>query len=375
MSVLSKYLPAVPPEPALVLARGDAFFIRRVPLAAGEPVEAQIALALEGMAPFPPEQLYFGHLPAVDGQGALVFAAFRRRFAAEETEAWDGAALVAPEFLPLLAARPEGEGVTLHVGEARVIALGWQSAGDLPGAVVVRAGGAEIADAVVAEARARAELFAAGGELVRVEGALALRGGSEGGLEAWAGETKLGAFPEAWRAGADVRDPDFLIERRRAEVRDVWLWRGLLGAAALLVFAATLDIGAAVLGVVTKSRERQIAEQKPVVEQIDAQQMLANRIGELSANRLMPFEMMAIINPSRPDSVIFQRFITRGLLALEVEAQAANAEDVGTYAKALRALPGLSDVKTRDVRSKEGVTSFVLALEFKAEALRNGGAM
>jgi hypothetical protein len=89
----------------------------------------------------------------------------------------------------------------------------------------------------------------------------------------------------------------------------------------------------------------------------------------------MPFEMMAMINPARPESVVFQRLVTRGLLGLEVEAQAVNPEDVGAYANALKALPALASVQTREVRARDGVTSFILALEFKADGLKKGGAL
>jgi hypothetical protein len=123
MSVLTQYLPSAPPPPPVVLARGDAFFVRRVALAEGEPVEAQVTLALEGMAPFPPEQLYHGHLPAADGRSALVFAAFRRRFEAADTEAWTGAALVTPDFVSLLVTRPSGAGVTLRSAAGLLTAL------------------------------------------------------------------------------------------------------------------------------------------------------------------------------------------------------------------------------------------------------------
>ena len=374
MSALSKYLPSAPPAPPVLLARGDAFFTRRAPLAAGEPVPDQIALALEGMAPFPPEQLYHGHLPSADGQSALVFAAFRRRFEATETETWAEAALVTAEFVPLLAARPKGEGVTLHIGESRVTALAWRQGEDLPATVLVRGGGPETAESVAAEAQARAGLPAYA-EVLRIEGAPSLRAVGEGGYESWAGEVLLGALPEAWVAGADVRDPDFLAERRRAQARDLWLWRGLLGAVAVLVLALAVDVGAGVFGALTKRRQAQAAAQAPQVAQIDAAQSLANRIAELSEKRLLPFEMLALVNPPRPESIVFQSLVTRGQLGLEISAQAANPDDVGAYEKALRALPALNSVQTREVRVRDGGTSFVLALEFKAEALRNGGAM
>ena len=119
MSAFTQYLPSALPPPPVLLARGDAFFVRRVALVEGEPLEAQVTLALEGMAPFPPDQLYHGYLPAADGRSALVFAAFRRRFDALDTDLWETAALVTPDFVPLLVVRPAGAGVTLHSAEGR----------------------------------------------------------------------------------------------------------------------------------------------------------------------------------------------------------------------------------------------------------------
>lgn len=374
MSALSNYLPSAPPPPPLLLARGDVFFTRRVPLVADTPTGDQIVLALEGMAPFPPDQLYYGHLPSSDRSSALVFAAFRRRFSAEETEEWSSAALVSAEFMALLVARPSGDGATLHLGDKRVTAIAWKQGEDLPTSVAVRSGGPELGEALVQEVLARGGLPAYA-EILRLEGALAVRSVGESGFESWLGDQRLGEFPANWSGTADIRDPDFLVDRRRAQVRDLWLWRGLLASAAFLLLAALLHLGAGIAGVLTTQREAKVVAQQPEVDQIDAAQTLANRIGELSEKRLMPFEMLALINPARPDSIIFQRLATNGLLGLTVEAQAANASDVGTYANALKTQPGLSEVITRDISTRDGQTTFVLALKFNADALRKGGAL
>jgi hypothetical protein len=331
------------------------------------------------MAPFPPEQLYFGHLPAADGTAALIFAAFRRRFTAEEIEPWDHAALVTAEFVPLLAARPGGgdrsaDGAALHVGENRVSALAWRAGLELPVAVVSREGGEEAVDAVLTELFDRASL-PSDAEVRRVEGVLALEPAADGSLRATAGGVELGPWPAGWTETSDVRDTGFLEDRRRSAVRDQWIWRGLLAAVALVVLSATIDIGAGVLGALTKRREAKIVAQREAVHQTETEQTLSSRIAELSEKRLMPFEMMALINPARPESIVFQRAITRGLLKLEVEAQARNPEDVGAYANALKALPGVASAEARDQRSREGALSFVLDVEFKPEALKNGGAL
>ncbi|MCU0793455.1 MAG: hypothetical protein MUE42_11545, partial [Opitutaceae bacterium] len=296
MSALSKYLPSAPPPPPILLARGDAFFTRRVALAAESPVADQLLLALEGMAPFPPEQLYHGHVLAADGLSALVFAAFRRRFPADETEPWAEAELVTAEFVALLATKPAGDGVTLHIGEGRNLAVVWRKGEDLPAVVLSRIGDADAADALAREALARAEL-PAHADVRRMEGPLGLRTSGEQQFEAWAGEVRLGVLPAGSGGSADVRDPDFLVERRKAKVRDLWLWRGVLASACLLLLSAGIDLGAGVLGFLTARREARVAAQTGPVAQIEEAQLLANRIGELSQKRLMPFEMLALINP------------------------------------------------------------------------------
>ncbi len=373
MRALSRFLPSAPPPSPCLLARGEAFFVRRATLVADEPAAAQLLLAVEGMAPFPPEQLYHGHVLSADGRAALVFASFRRRFTAEETADWVTAALVTAEFVPLLAVSGEGDRIVVHVGGERISALAWRSGEDLPEAVLVRQGGEDGVQVVIQELRARVN-FGADVTVQQLTGTLALLPESNGALEALCEGQSLGSVPAARLAGADVRDPDFLLERRRAEQRDVWLWRGLLGVAALLALSAILDVGAGAFGIYGSKLRAQVVAQTDAVRQTETAQSLANRIAELSEKRLMPFEMLALINPARPDSVVFQRVVTRGLTALEVEAQANNAEDVGSYSNALKALPALSSVKTRVDGVRDGVTRFVLTLEFKPEALRNGGA-
>lgn len=376
MSVLTRFIPAPPPAPPLLVLSGDVFFVRKVSLLAGEPAAPQVRLALEGMSPFPPEQLYHGYLPAADGTAALVFGSYRRRFDGEAVEGWAAASLVTPEFVPLSYEPAAGHTgyIRLHCGPTRLTALVWAAGENLPSFVLTRALESDQAEAFVAEVRARAGL-ADDATVETIAGEITGQTGADGASLFACGDKPLPALPVEWSATADVRDPDFLAGRRKAAVRDLWLWRTLLGTAALLAVAALIDIGAATLRWQCQRRQALVQAQAGDVKQIDTAQALANRIGELSEKRLMPMEMLSAINPARPDSIVFQRTITRGLHGLEIEAQAGNAEDVGGYAAALRALPVLAEVKTREVRARDGVTSFVLALQFKPEAFRNGGAL
>jgi len=351
------------------------FFVRRVALVPAEPAGPQIALALEAMAPFPPEQLYAGYLAASDGAAALIFAAFRRRFTPEDTEAWEGAHFVTAEFAPLLAARPgQGDDAVLYVNEGRAQVLVWRRGEELPGVVLCRETGEAGAEGVLAAALARAGLAAEAVTLKRLDGALALSAAAPGGaLQGRVRATQELVWPTGWSATGDVRDPDFLAARRQAQLRDLWLWRGLLGAAALLLFVALLDLGSGILGAVAKRRHALVKAQTEDVRHIETSEALAKRIAELSEKRLMPFEMMALINPARPETIVFQRAITRGLLKLEIEAQASNAEAVGKYANELKTLPGVATAAARGIQARGGVTSFILDVEFKADAFSKGG--
>ncbi len=371
MPVLERLLPSAPAEPPLLLERGDLFFTRRVPLVPEEAPGPQLALAIESLAPFPPDQLYHGYVAAKNGDSALVFAAFRRRFSTDQTSAWDAAALVTPDFLPLLAARQNDSAEALvwtHAG--RITALAWASGQPLPSALLCREGPPEQAPSLLASVLARAGLPDTT-PARSLDGESALVRASDGSLTARIGDQILGSLPGDWSETADIRDPDFLAERRRSARRDVWLWRSLLAAAAAFALALSLEIAASAFGLAGRRAEARIADQADDVRSIETAQSLANRIAELSERRLMPFEMLNLINPARPESVVFQRALTRGLLKLEVEAQTGSADDVGAYTKALKTTPGIATAAARDIRTREGQTTFMLDIEFKADALRH----
>ncbi|HET7535482.1 MAG TPA: hypothetical protein VFJ90_03455, partial [Candidatus Didemnitutus sp.] len=140
-----------------------------------------------------------------------------------------------------------------------------------------------------------------------------------------------------------------------------------LGASALL------DLGNFAGGALLK-RQRAIQEQVAVaVRKIETAQTLSARIEEMAQRRLQPFEMMAVINAPRPDAIRYTRCATNGQNSLEIEAQTSNASSVGVYETALRAIPALARVEIRDLRLREGVTTFQLSVTFKPGALAGAG--
>jgi hypothetical protein len=102
-----RILRAGPPPPKVALLPDALFFTRSVPVTKGATAAeavAQLELALEGISPFPLAQLYYGWFWVPDSEQALAFAAYRRRFTAEQTADWEQAELVMPAFAAVLGA-------------------------------------------------------------------------------------------------------------------------------------------------------------------------------------------------------------------------------------------------------------------------------
>ena len=101
MASLLSFLRAGPPPPRVALLPDSAFFTRTIPVPEGATpaeVAAAVELGLEAASPFPLAQLYHGWYWRPSSPHAFAFAAYRRRFSADEVATWADAELVLPAF-------------------------------------------------------------------------------------------------------------------------------------------------------------------------------------------------------------------------------------------------------------------------------------
>ena len=362
------------PKPgAVVLVPGEKFFVRRLPLAPDGDVAAQVELALEGFSPFPAGQLYHGFRANAARTQALVYAAYRKNFTPEETAAWTEAVAVLPEFAVWLApGHTPAPGVWVREQGGRIEAIAWDGRSELPAAVIVRPAAAAERDALVAEVRHKAGLsaeasvksFSAAVETAREKRELLVRL-TTGGIEARFDEGALGL--------ADIRDKAVLSERRQTQRRDTLLWRGFAAALVGLAVCVVLELGLLAGHGWRRVQQREIDAQKATVEQISVAQSMAKRLEEISAQRVLPFEMLAELQEKRPKSVEFTRASTNGLWRMDIEAQTANASDLHDFEAEVRRLGNIEHVEVRDPRTRDGVTTFVMEVTFKAGWFKTGG--
>jgi len=374
------FLRAGPPPPKVVLLPDALFFTRSVPLTPGAtPTEiaSQVELALEAASPFPLAQLYYGWFALPQVNRALIFASYRRRFTADQVEAWADAELVLPAFVAALGIKVEAATTLLMTSDDGLTAVQWDDSAT-PAKVLVwpLAAGAD------AEARAQAveELLAAIGSTGRVleltEPVVPEAGGNDREIVFRAGDLRS-RLPVTMTAALDVRDKGELALRRGARQRDLIFWRVALGCAAallLLVIGEFALIGGRAWQTV---RTAKLNAQKPVVERIMTSQELANRIEDLATRQLVPLEMLTeLVGPNlerKPPDIQFTRIQadkSRGLYTIVIDAQTANAAQMSVYQGVLEKLPSMETLEFLPQPSRGQFATFRIIFTFKAGSLK-----
>ncbi len=374
MPSLSSRLSVFKTRPRTVVLLPDhRFFVRSVPLArdpeaAGE--REQIELALEAMAPFPLAQLYWGFWTRPDCDRALVFAAYKKRFLAEATEDWAEAEWVAPRFAALLAGSAPAPATTWILrNDEGLTALYFADASGVPAQVLSAELSEEADETEIAAARERLIKAGGGSRTVQEVEHLAVDPGQPGddALVVRHGDSTTNLdLDDAQRL--DVRDQDALTARRRARVRDTWMWRTLVAAAAILLLSLLGEVTLFGLEWWQQGRRARIAAQTPVVNEIETAQRLASRIEELRTQRLRPFEMIALVDGPRPESIVFIETEATGLYTMKIEAETENQADVNVYINALQELEGTERVESLGLNTRGSLTTLTLMVTFSPEA-------
>lgn len=360
------------PPPRVVLLPDALFFVRVVaiaPAASAAEVASQVELALEGLSPFPVAHLFHGHHWVPGSTSAVVYAAYRKRFGSDETEAWSEAELVAPRFATLLTARVDRGTAAVLPSDEGLTVIHWGGPQGEPSTVLVRAWNEAATDGE--RLRIQEELVRSlGGTRVvhEIDQQPALvRDGGAAEFSVKAGPVEAALQREQLDA-LDVRDKAELAVRRRGHVRDVFLWRAFLACVAGIALAGLLEVGMIGGRFWQRSRQALVEQQAPQVAEIERAQSLATRIEELSTKRLRPLEMISIVAAKRPSSIYFSRATTTGLLSLEVEAQTSVPADVSTYQASLRQIGEIAKVDVQPQGIREGTSVFRLVVTFKPEA-------
>ncbi|MGA2017364.1 MAG: hypothetical protein ABSH26_10420 [Opitutaceae bacterium] len=373
------FLRAGPPPPRVAVLHDAVFFSRTIPVAAGAStaeVVGQVGLALEALSPFPLAQLYFGYYMPPGADRALAFAAYRRRFTAEQLEAWNGAELVLPAFAAVLGCDAQPATTVVLASQDGLTAVHWDR-GPVPSVVLHQPLKPDATDDE--RAQARAALIRSAGEARTVLDApsppVARAGRSDGEIVFEAGALRS-SLPLSVAGALDVRDKGDLEALARARRRDLFLWRAAIGAVAACALFAAGEAALFGAGLWQAARVAKIAAQRPTVARIMEEKDLASRIDELSTKRLLALEMISVVSPEmampkNPPAIQFLRATASSASAntIEIDAQTGNAGEIAAYKTAIEQTPSCDHVEIRDQRTQNNVVSFRLVVTFKPGAL------
>ena len=376
MSAIPSSAPAAPVQvKGLILLSAARFFVRRVPLVAGQDVVAQVELSLETIGPFTPGQLYYGYCLSGDGNQALVFAAYRRNFSAADTAAWSTASAVLPEFAVWLGqATAVPAGVWLHEQGQTITALIWDGAGELPAGVLTREAPGDSMVALREELlREAGNRFGVAAQASRTfQGAVTASAlGKEGLTLKGAQQSTLLSL--AQMRAMDVRDKTELAGQLGRHKRDRALWLAFASAVAGLAACLVAESGLLVSNVLAARQRHGLEANAAAVRQIEEADQLAGRMENFARQSLRPLEMLVVLDGTRPASVEFVQASTRGPRQMELEAQTANAADPQEYEKALKGHAGVEKVELHDLRTSGGKTTFLVTVTFKPGFAGPGG--
>ncbi len=365
-------LRAGPPPPRVALLPDAMFFSRAIPVQAGasrEQVVSEVGIALEALSPFPLSQLYYGYYWTPGSDRVLAFAAYRRRFTADQTAEWGSAQHVLPAFAAVLGSGVEPATTIVLAAPDGLTVVHWDQ-GKVPSLVLHTVLSPEATEEE--RAKARSELIKAAGEARTVVDAPAppvaqpARSDSE---VVFAAGTLRSTLESGAMAALDVRDKADMAALARAQRRDLLLWRVAMGSVLACALFALCEVALVGAGLWEKARIAKVGAQKTTVSRIMSDQELANRIEKLSTERLLPLEMISVVAAKKPAAIQFLRATTSGLYTIQIEAQTGNAGEIGGFKTALEQTPGCDHVEIRDQLLRNNVASFTLIVTFKPTAL------
>ncbi len=357
---------------------GCHFFTTMAPVPAGaapKELAGLAALALEEESPFSEEQLAAGHYAVPPGAGLVVFAAVRRKFAAQQ-EAWARAGFVVPDFATWLPRAEAGAGVVVLETREAVTALEFGAGSALPRKILSRPVAAGL-DSETAIERARelalARLGAEGRRVHRyrlAETPCTVKGGRyrfnwepQGPTPAKSGDHGFLTAAQLW--AMDLRETEFLRGKRRDFQWNRRAWGALVGlgiAACVLVVA---EFGLLGVRLFDAARQKRVEAQAPAARQSETNRDIVERLAGYIDRKPQPLELLAYVNDLRPRSIYFTKVSFEGGLQMIVEGATSALAEVNEFESALRRAPAIGVVEVKNTRAREGGGTFQLTLAFK----------
>lgn len=368
------------PARSILLLPGEYFFGRAVELPEGiaaADIPSFAELTVEGISPFPMEQLLWGFLHHAESNRIFLYATSQGRVRSGGHEGLEQYQNVFPSFIAGFGRSFPRATVAFVATDATISALFYEANDPVP--VQVQSQVLPEAAAGIEELReVRTEwLKTLQTKGYNVEEAI-LRAGvpSVGRAEIWVplrevGESGTVVWDEPlpydldaiWNA--DVRDGAFADRERQGRRKSEQLWRGVVYGGIAAAILLLLQLGMFGWAKLNTYRQDKITRQAPEVATLQFQLEQANRIEGLFSEQLRPFAMLNTLNIGRPPTLYFKRMNATTWNELRVEGEASNLEEVNQYRDTLAANPHVISLQP-EMASRQGRAQFTFVVRFDA---------
>lgn len=376
------------PEQKILLVPGHFFYGHRFTAPDGmtdADLSAFLELALEGVSPFPLDQLAWGFLHE-KGKPAYTFATSSGRLR-QHLGDLDLASFsyALPGFITQFGITFEHSTVRFLAENGAVSALFYAPRERIPVRILSReVKGDILTDAGILAARDQlANSIAAEAKDAKIEEGVWIGDGYSldandrpGFHHRWVaanGSAKRTSHllalqdEKLWRA--DLRDAAYQSRQQRERQVSKRLWQVAQGLAAVILLLCVLQFTHWGLSGWIALREAKIAERAPAVARIEQSEFLVSRLAESAERGLRPIRMLEIVNEPRPDPIFFTRTIATSYNQLRIEGESRQGiPTVNSYQGALAALPSVRNVE-QAAETRGGTTTFDMTVTFTDQAL------
>ena len=367
----------------VLLVPGEVFYCHSLtlpPEISDSEIDQFAELSLEGLSPFPLDQLLWGFLRDEKTSLILIYAAYRESINKLGVENLDQCYYVLPSFITINGVSFDEPSITFLSENNSMSALTFSAHSTVPENVfTLSLENIDNSDASLLKVK-NSLLVSLKNEGYKIDNNIYL------GTSALVDSDDKLRFKHRLVSGeidsdlnstvtrlpmdekklwdADIRASSFKLKasRKRNYSRYVWSSTQLAGIAASLFLL--LQFIFMMTNTWTDFRIDKVAERSDEVALIEQKNNLLLRIEQIAQNELKPFEMLATMNLKRPSSIYFTQAVSDSFNQIQVDGAASNVEVVNRYMENLRNLPLVSDAKIKKIVSRSGNAPFTVVVTF-----------
>ena len=370
------------PEPRVLLAPGHLFFSQELvldPSMSEEEIDDFVNLSIEGLSPFPVDQLTWGYLRPEGSNEALVYATPVSRLRSQTEDDLESYFHVFPSFVAALREEPAlAPSIRILSSGDSLTALFFETGKRLPHKIISRPQkSADLDDTALLDARnaIAAKISFDGYELE--DGVWQVDGFFVGKqnevysryrnlLPGSTGESIERPFEltDSQLQAADVRDTALTAKSLKERQLARKLWKGLQFIAACFILLLLAQFTTWGLSKFTEVIDNRFDKRERIVNQVLQREDFIQRLSLDSLQSADPTLMLTVINDIRPDTIYFTEAEANSIDTITVQGiSQVGAERVNLYAENLRSLPIVSDVQNTP-STKDSQTSFDITVTF-----------